>query len=99
MLEHEGWEVREARDGKEAVEAVAGFDPAVMLLDDRLPDMDGGEVLRRLGAVHAAPRVVLMTASAQVREIAMQRGLRFYVPKPFRSDDLLDTVEHARSGS
>jgi hypothetical protein len=29
----------------------------------------------------------------------MQHGLRFYVPKPFRSDDLLDTVEHARSGS
>jgi hypothetical protein len=29
----------------------------------------------------------------------MQRGLRFYVPKPFRPDDLLDTVEHARSGS
>jgi two-component system CheB/CheR fusion protein len=99
LLEGEGWEVREARDGKEAVEAVAGFDPTVMLLDDRLPDMDGGEVLRRLGAVHAAPRVVLLTASAQVRELAMQRGLRFYVPKPFRPDDLLDTVEHARSGS
>jgi len=99
MLEDEGWEVREARDGKDAVEAVAGFDPAVMLLDYRLPEMDGGEVLRRLGAVHAAPRVVLMTGSAQVREIALQHGLRFYVPKPFHSDDLLDIVEHARSGS
>ncbi len=99
LLEHEGWEVREARDGKEAMEAVAGFDPAVMLLDYRLPEMDGGEVLRRLGAIHAEPRVVLMTASTEVREIAMQHGLRFYVPKPFRSDDLLDTVEHARSGS
>jgi CheY-like chemotaxis protein len=60
------------------VEAVAGFDPAVMLLDHRLPEMNEGEVLRRLGAVHAAPRVVLMTAPAQVREIAMQHGLRFY---------------------
>ncbi|OFX19353.1 MAG: hypothetical protein A2V77_19160 [Anaeromyxobacter sp. RBG_16_69_14] len=99
LLEDEGWEVREARDGKEAMEAVAGFHPAVMLLDYRLPEMDGGEVLRRLGAIHAEPRVVLMTASAEVREIAMQHGLRFYVPKPFHSDDLLDTVEHARSGS
>jgi two-component system CheB/CheR fusion protein len=99
LLEDEGWEVREARDGKEAVEAVAGFHPAVMLLDYRLPGMDGGEVLRRLGAIHAAPRVVLMTASTEVREIATQHGLRFYVPKPFRGDDLLDTVEHARSGS
>jgi CheY-like chemotaxis protein len=40
-----------------------------------------------------------MTASAEVREIANEHGLRFYVPKPFRPDDLLDTVEHARSGS
>jgi two-component system, chemotaxis family, CheB/CheR fusion protein len=99
LLEEEGWEVREARNGNEAMEAVAGFEPAVMLLDYRLPEMDGGEVLRRLGIVHAAPRVVLMAASAEVRELAVKHGLRFYVPKPFRSDDLLDTVEHARSGS
>jgi CheY-like chemotaxis protein len=99
LLEDEGWEVREARDGRAAVEAVMAFDPAVMLLDYSLPEMDGGEVVRRLNAVHASPRVVLMTASAQVREVAMQHGLRFYVPKPFRSEDLLDTVEHARSGS
>ena len=90
--------MREARDGKEAVEAVRTFDPAVMLLDYRLPEMDGDEVLRLLGA-RAAPRVVLMTASTQVRQLASQHGLRFYVPKPFRSDDLLDTVKHARSGS
>jgi DNA-binding response OmpR family regulator/two-component sensor histidine kinase len=99
MLEDEGWEVCEAKNGKEAVEAVASFDPAVMLLDYRLPEMDGGEVLRRLGAIHAAQRVVLMTASSQVRQIAAQHGLRFYVPKPFRSDDLLDTLAHARSRS
>ena len=99
LFEGKGWEVREARDGKEAVEAVAEFHPAVMLLDYRLPEIDGSEVLRRLGVTYTEPRVVLMTASAEVREIAMQHGLRFYVPKPFRSDDLLDTVEHARSGS
>ena len=91
--------MREARDCNEAVEAVAAFDPAVMLLDDRLPEVDGGEVLRRLGAIHVAPRVVLMTASAEVRELALRHELRFYVPKPSRGDDLLDTAKHARSGS
>jgi PAS domain S-box-containing protein len=99
LLEDEGWEVRVARDGNEAVEAASGFAPAVILLDYRLGGMNGGEVLRRLGALHAASQVVLMTASPQVRELALQHGLRFYVPKPFQSDELLDTVEHARSRS
>lgn len=98
MLEDEGWEVREARHGEEAVEAMAGFDPAVMLLDYRLAEMNGGEVLRRLGAVHATPRVVLMTASAHVREAAMKDGLRFYVPRPSRGEDPPDTVARSRSG-
>jgi PAS domain S-box-containing protein len=97
LLEGEGWEVREARNGKEAVAAATGFDPAVVLLDYRLPEMNGGEVLRRLGALHASSQVVLMTASSEVRQLAMEHGLRFYVPKPFRGDDLLDTVEHARA--
>lgn len=79
--------------------AAATFDPAVML--PRLPTAgdDGDEVLSRLGAIHAGPRVVLMTASAEVRELARRNRLRFYVPKPFSSDDLLDTVENARAGS
>lgn len=98
LLEEEGWVVREARDGREALEAVGGFDPALMLLDYRLPQMDGGEVLRQLGAIQAAPRVVLMTASSQVRELAAQHGLRFFVSKPFRQQELLDAVENARGG-
>lgn len=88
--------MREARNGTEAVEAVAHFEPTVMLLDYRLPGLDGGGVLRRLGALEEAPRVVLMTASAQVRRLAMQHGLRFFVSKPFRGHELLDAVENAR---
>jgi PAS domain S-box-containing protein len=99
LLANEGWEVREARNGEEAVEAVARFDPAVMLLDYRLPHMQGAEVLRQLATFREAPRVVLMTASAQVREIAKQHGLRFFVPKPFRGPELLDAVENAREGA
>ena len=80
------------------MEVIAAFDSGCMLLDYTLPEMDGGEVMHRLGAIHVAPRVVLMTASSQVRELANRLGLRFYVPKPFSGDDLLDTVEHARAG-
>jgi PAS domain S-box-containing protein len=99
ILEDEGWEVHEARDASEAVRALEEFRPAVILLDYRLPDADGGDVLRTLEPVSAAPPVVLMTASTHVRELAMEHGLRFYVPKPFHGDELIDTVEHARAGA
>jgi CheY-like chemotaxis protein len=69
-----------------------------MLLDYRLPQMQGGEVLRQLATFREAPRVVLMTASAQVHQLAKQHGLRFFVPKPFRGHELLDAVENAREG-
>jgi hypothetical protein len=65
----------------------------------RLPNAGHGR-RRGVAAARGRPRgTPLMTASTQVREIALQHGLRFYVPKPLRSEDLLDTVEHARSGS
>jgi two-component system CheB/CheR fusion protein len=81
LLEEDGWQVRDARGVHEAVEAAAGFDPALMLLDDRPSKTGGGEIMHRLGAVHAPPRVVLMAASARLRELASQHGLRFFVPK------------------
>jgi PAS domain S-box-containing protein len=98
ILEDEGWTVCEARTASEAERAIEEFAPAVILLDYRLPDVDGGELLRRLGPLGLAPQVVLMTASTHVREVAMKHGLRFYVPKPFSGDELIDTVEHARTG-
>ncbi|HET9598052.1 MAG TPA: response regulator, partial [Anaeromyxobacteraceae bacterium] len=99
ILEDEGWDVREARTVEQAVSQLGDFEPAVILLDYRLPDANGGEFLRRLGPISAAPPVVLMTASTHVRTVAMEHGLRFYVPKPFRGEDLIDTVEHARAGA
>jgi two-component system CheB/CheR fusion protein len=95
MLEDEDWEVQEARGGAEALDVVARFAPAVILLDYRMPNMGGEEVLRRLRASNEAARVVLMTASADVRQLAFEHGLRLYVPKPFASQDLIGTLEQA----
>jgi two-component system response regulator (stage 0 sporulation protein F) len=99
ILEPEGWAVQEARSGSEAFELLARFTPEVILLDYRMPDMNGDEVLRRLRAVDAAPRVVLMTASVEVRRLALGNGLRLYVPKPFASEDLLGALEQAIADS
>jgi CheY-like chemotaxis protein len=60
-----------------------------------MPNMGGEEVLRRLRASNDVARVVLMTASAHVRQLALEHGLRLYVPKPFASQDLIGTLEQA----
>jgi two-component system CheB/CheR fusion protein len=99
MLEDEDWEVEEARSGAEALEVLRRFRPAVILLDYRMPDLGGDEVLQQLRASNEPARVVLMTASAHVRQLALEQGLRLYVPKPFASEDLLDTLEQAIAGS
>jgi len=53
--------VGEAASGEEALEAVARLSPELVLLDVRMPGMDGIEVARQLGATHAATLVVLIS--------------------------------------
>ena len=75
LLELEGFDVVGlAADGEEALETVARLEPDVVLLDVRLPDMDGFEVARLLAAHDDAPRVVLVSSrdrsayASQLRE-------------------------------
>jgi two-component system response regulator (stage 0 sporulation protein F) len=95
ILEAEGWEVREARDGAEALALLRKWDPAIMMLDWRMPVMDGAEVLRQLERHPRRPRIVLVTASAQRSELARQHGIRFHLAKPFEMDNLLQLLEDA----
>jgi DNA-binding NarL/FixJ family response regulator len=63
LLESEGLEVvGEAADGREAVEAVRGLGPEIVLLDIGLPGPDGFEVARQLANEPAPPRVVLVSS-------------------------------------
>jgi two-component system response regulator (stage 0 sporulation protein F) len=97
VLEDEGWEVREARHGAEALELLRKWHPSVMMLDWRMPVMDGGEVLERLDGHPRRPRIVLVTASAHVRELAEKYRLPFHVAKPFGVEDLLTVLEQAHA--
>jgi two-component system response regulator (stage 0 sporulation protein F) len=99
VLEEEGWEVREARHGAEALDLLREWHPSVMMLDWRMPVMDGGEVLTRLDGHPGRPRVVLVTASAYVRELAARHGLRFHVGKPFGVDELLAVLDEAHGAA
>jgi DNA-binding NtrC family response regulator len=95
-LQSEGYEVREAETGRAALDAVPdGVD--LVLLDYRLPDMDGVSVLRTIKELDQDTLVILLTAYATVETAveAMKLGAYHFANKPFNLDDVAATVERA----
>lgn len=98
QLEDAGYETTQARDGVEALEAVARERFCLIMLDIKMPRMDGLEVLSRLN-VEDTP-VVMMTAhgSEDIAVTAMKRGASDYISKPFEAEDMLQKVQRAIAG-
>lgn len=93
-LRHEGFAVDVAGTGGEALSAVARCRPEVIVLDVMLPDMDGFEVLRRLGERRSGIPVLFLTARDTTEDKV--RGLTIggddYVTKPFNLEELVARV-------
>jgi len=96
-LEDSGFRTARARDGLEALEQVRRESFDLVLLDIKMPRMDGIEVLERLMADHPEMAVVMMTAhgSEDIAVEAMKKGAIDYIAKPFSTDDMLKRVERA----
>lgn len=102
ILEAEGYRVREAVDGRSALEQVAADPPDLLILDLNIPIVSGGDVLRRLKAAPATaeiPVVVVTAEGEQGRADAMASGAAGYLTKPFGPAALLSEVERALAGS
>src|SRR5258708_39354121 len=61
-LRYEGFSVKTAASGRAALSAVSQFDPALVILDIMLPDIDGMEVLRRLNSAGTKVPIIFLTA-------------------------------------
>ncbi len=96
LLRKMGFEVREAPDGRQALQLAQSWSPALILLDLAMPGMDGLEVLARLRADERGPRVpvIMLTAHAfaDERQRAFAAGADDFVRKPFRLDELLQVI-------
>ena len=97
LILEERYELVEAGDGRQALEIVRNSEVDLVLLDIRLPEMDGIEVLERIKALDDQVEVILVTAVKTVRTAvaAMKLGAFDYVTKPFEEDDLLSVVRRA----
>jgi two-component system OmpR family response regulator len=94
-LRYEGFEVGEARNGKEALSAAARFDPDLTVLDWMLPDLEGIEVGRRLRAQGFKTAILFLTAKDGVENKveALRAGGDDYVTKPFSLAEVVARVQ------
>ena len=96
LLETEGYAVREARDGREALAAAREEAPAVALIDLSMPSLDGWGLLRELRAderTRSIPCVAVTAFAAnQDRQRALDAGFDAYISKPFRAKELIELV-------
>ena len=92
-LRAEGYDVRSAASGPEAVAAAATYAPDAIVLDIMLPGFDGIEVCRRVQAVRPVP-VLMLTARDDESDILIGLGVGAddYVTKPFRMRELVARV-------
>lgn len=96
-LEDEGFEVVTATDGAEALELAAARPPDLILLDMRMPIVDGwefAETYARTPGPHAP--LIVMTAARDAASIAEDIHAAGYLAKPFTLDDLLSLAEQYR---
>jgi two-component system, OmpR family, response regulator len=93
-LRFQGFAVEGAGTGREALERVASFKPHLMVLDVMLPDMEGFDVARRLGAERAQLPIVFLTArdATEDKIRGLTTGGDDYVTKPFSLEELIARI-------
>ena len=96
-LDRAGYEVVQARDGQEALDAALERTPDLCVLDVMMPRLDGYEVTRRLREETATKAVPIILLTARAQEADVQRGFESgatdYVKKPFSPQELRARVE------
>lgn len=97
LMKRAGFDVRIARDGEEALEAVADHMPDLILLDLMIPKRDGYDVCQTLRAKkkYADIKIIMLTAKGleAEREKGLALGATEYVTKPFATKDLVELVK------
>lgn len=97
VLEQEGYEVQTASDGVSAINCVQSSPFDVVLLDVKMPRVDGIEVLRFIKEHFLETQVIMLTGMSDVRTAVecMQVGAFHYITKPYSIEELLTIVKRA----
>lgn len=93
-LEHDGFQVTEAFNGKQAIQKLRDVLPDLILLDVMMPDLDGFEVLEMVREISNVP-IIMLTAKGEEddRVKGLEKGADDYVTKPFSPRELVSRVK------
>jgi two-component system KDP operon response regulator KdpE len=93
-LEHDGFQVSEAFNGKQAIQRLRDVNPDLLLLDVMMPDLDGFDVLEMIREISSVP-VIMLTAKGEEddRVRGLELGADDYVSKPFSPRELVSRVK------
>lgn len=87
------YKIIEATTGKEAIQMTASYQPALIILDLGLPDIDGQDVLKNLREWYTKPIIILSARNSEEDIIkALDSGANDYLSKPFRTGELLARI-------
>ena len=95
LLALHGYDVRVAYNGPDAIEAVARFEPAVVLLDLRMPHMGGIEVAQPIRAKHGTiPKLIALTGygDEECRALTQAAGFAYHAVKPVGAEVLVSLL-------
>ena len=93
-LERDGYRIEAAYDGAEAINAIRELDPALVVLDIMLPEMDGFEVCRRVRVESDVPIIMLTARDEDIDKIVgLELGADDYLTKPFNPRELVARVK------
>jgi len=97
VLGAEGYDVVSAGDGGSALKAVGRDCPNLVLLDLKLPNMDGMKILEEMKKIDKDLIIIMLTAYSDVKETvkAIKLGAFDYVTKPFNNEELVFTIKKA----
>jgi two-component system, NtrC family, response regulator AtoC len=92
-----GYQVLEARNGREGVELARREPVQLVITDLRMPDLDGFDLIRDIKASPGAPHIVMVTAFGSIQSAikAVKLGAYDYITKPFEIEELILVIEKA----
>lgn len=98
LLEQEGYQVQRAANGREALSHIQQYPYDAVLLDIRLPDLEGITTLQTLAKWEPGLPIIVLSAIPSLEKITgplVERGAFAYLPKPFNPDTLRTTIRQA----
>ncbi len=96
ILQKDGYQMYQAANGKEALDIQELEEIDIVLLDMKIPGMDGVEILKKMKERQPSIKVVMMTAYGELKMVneALENGAISYMAKPFDIEDVRQVIRH-----